>query len=378
MKIQALFMLLLLTFTAAAQNTEVKLRDLAVPASPAFILVDAAASMVQSPNTPKAFVLGVTQSFAQSGGFPQQYSAEFAPYWWLNPSNRNIYNLMGLAVPSKDTALKIPGKGNPFSGLKFTSVSIGFLNKDMIPDTSSASQMIVSAGVHTTVLKIYQKGYAQKMAEKIKDWHDEAQQEMTENIQLLSELSRHPERSGEIISKFKPLNTADIVKEINELVNQKPLLSWDISAAYATYGINNLNWKTGRVAFWTGISSYLPFYLKHNKQQINYINLDLSFRYLADNYQKNTEGAVVKANCVDIGGKIALELEPVSIGIESVYRFGAASGNTENRTLGVFNYKIAGNMFVVGSFGKNFSAPNKLIALFGINWGFGNESVKLP
>ena len=83
--------------SAQEVNNSVKLKDLAVPNSPAFIIADITPSLVQTPNTPKSFVFGLAQSYQQSGdGFPQNYSAEFAPYWWLKPKDRNVYTMLGL------------------------------------------------------------------------------------------------------------------------------------------------------------------------------------------------------------------------------------------------------------------------------------------
>ena len=99
MKIFRIYILFLFfgSQTFAQVNSGVELKDLAVPNSPAFIIADITPTLVQTPNTPKSFVFGMAQSYQQSGdGFPQNYSAEFAPYWWLKSKNRNIYTMLGL------------------------------------------------------------------------------------------------------------------------------------------------------------------------------------------------------------------------------------------------------------------------------------------
>ena len=48
------------------------------------------------------------------------------------------------------------------------------------------------------------------------------------------------------------------------------------------------------------------------------------------------------------------------------------------RSVGLINYRLSDNLYINGAFGKNFSAPDKLIALFGIKWGLGSETVNLP
>jgi hypothetical protein len=376
--------LLLLCFTLSlnslwAQDNAVKLKDLAVPNSPAFILVDAAPSTVQTPSVPKEFILGLAQSFQEGGGaFPQNYSAEFTPYWWFKPG-RSVYDILGLTT-AKDATGKTTVKGqNAFAGLKFTNVSVAFLNKDLIPDVPKVNQKILSVGLRTTLVKIHLKNYSVDLAKKVDEWHTAAQEELLSNSDLQDELARHPEKQQEIMNKFKPIKTNEIVKEIAAIIAQKPVFSWDIAAAYATYGINDSIWRTGRSGLWTTISSYLPLDMGSQRNTKNYLNLNFVFRYLFDNYQKSKTGTIVSNNSIDIGGKVALEFERLSIAVESLHRHNNNSNvSSQNRTVGIINYKVADNIYITGSWGKNFDVPDKLITLFGVKWGFGTETVTLP
>ena len=67
-----------------------------VPQSSAFKLVDISPVLIETPVTPKAFGLGVLQSFESGGSWPQNYSAEFTPYWWALPKNRDAYKFLGI------------------------------------------------------------------------------------------------------------------------------------------------------------------------------------------------------------------------------------------------------------------------------------------
>src|SRR5665213_267505 len=150
--------IILLVFLSAknafSQASTGKIADLAVPSSPAFVITDITPTLVQDPGTPKSFVLGVAQSFQKSGtGFPDNYSAEFSPYWWTDPRGRNIYKFLGLSATTANG--KTTWRENPALGIKFTSISVAFINKDLIPDTSSAAQKVFSVGVRSTLIKLY-------------------------------------------------------------------------------------------------------------------------------------------------------------------------------------------------------------------------------
>src|SRR4051812_40967559 len=84
-------------FSGFAQNNkEVKLEDLGVPKSPGFQLIDISPTNIESPTTPKSFVVGVLESFDANARWPQNYSMETAPYWWARSSSKNIYSFLGI------------------------------------------------------------------------------------------------------------------------------------------------------------------------------------------------------------------------------------------------------------------------------------------
>jgi hypothetical protein len=381
-KIILSFLLFLFALGVRAQDT-IKLKDLAVPNSPAFILTDATFSLVQSPNTPKAFVLGIGQSFQSSGGFPQEYSAEFTPFWWFNPVKKDVYALAGLRTQrTADNKITSVAGENPFSGLKFTSLSLALLNKDMIPDTFTVSQKIVSLGMRSTIIRIHMGEYARTLNEKLKAWHTAAIDESDIGLQTdLARAATESERTAiknKFFAKVKEAAARKIADEINELIQQKPIFSWDIATAFASYGINDSLWQTGRSGIWTTVSSYIPLALNTANPGRHYLNLNLAMRYLVDHFQKDEKAAISQQRNFDIGFKIGLELDKLSIGVESLYRKINGAASSQNRTLGFISFKISDTIFLNGAFGKNFDAPNKLVSQLGISWGLGSEKALLP
>jgi len=374
MKKTTIILGLFITTNIKAQDNDISLKDLAVPNSPAFILTDIVPSLAQTPNTPKAFALGLAQTFQQGSGvgFPQNYSAEFSPYWWFDPNDRTIFSLVGL----KGSAAA-GYKENPLSGLKFSSFSIAFLNKDLIPDTIMLSQRVFSLGFRATVVKIHLKNYASDLQTKIAEWHTAAQSEMDANSDLLAEISRHPERTAELYARFKPQSTHKITEEINDIINEKPIFSLEFAGAFASYGLYDTIWKLGKSGVWTNMSSHIPLAINDNKPNKNYLNINVSVRYLYDSYFKNENNLLSTNASFDLGGKMALEFNQFSVGVESLYRYNNGYPHPQNRTVGLINYKISDNLYLNGAFGKNFGLPDKLVALFGVSWGFGTESVKL-
>jgi hypothetical protein len=176
----------------------------------------------------------------------------------------------------------------------------------------------------------------------------------------------------------KDSKSKKLVKKIEELSQQKPLFSWDLAGAYAVYGIADENWKSGRTGAWTTLSSYISLAKKDEEPSGKYLNLNLSARSLFDNFTKTEKGEIIRSNSFDTGGKIAFEFDNLSIGVESLYRYKDGEKGTENRTVGIINFKIAENIFINGIFGKNFKSQSRTIAVFGVNWGFGSEKLDIP
>ena len=358
-------------------NKNVTVKELEVPSSPAFVITESTPSLIQTPTTPKSFVLGIAQSFEPGTSFPQNYSAEFAPYWWFSSSDRNVYTLLGLTRSTTDNTWK----ENIFSGLKFTSVSIAFLSKDLVPDEVEDAQKMFSAGIRSTLIKVHSKSYATRLQQQIAQWNSAAQNDLV-IYQERATRARTAEERTEILRELAnhtPANTGQFLEKINEMFLEKPLFIWDIAAAHVYYGIGDTVWKSGRTGVWTNIATFLPLQKNTGGEAVSqYLNLNFSIRFLSDDFFKNDEGEIGRESVVDIGGKIAFEFNKLSIGYEYLKRVGDKVPGDPFRSVGVINYRIRENLFLNGGFGKSFQSPDKLVGLLGINWGLSKESLKIP
>jgi hypothetical protein len=360
---------------------KIDLSDLSVPSAPTFILTDITPTLVQSPTTPKKLILGLAQSYAKSnGGFPNNYSAEFTPYWFVNPSGRSVFAAVGVKTSANDST-GIAAKEDIFSGLKFGRISLAFINKDLVPDDVDLAHKVFAVGYKTTIIKIQQKGYSKKITDLINEWHKTTQQDL---IDMQTQIALAPDDQVKLDfftkqnAEKKDSKSKKLVKKIEELVQEKPLFSWDLAGAYAVYGIADQNWKSGRTGAWTTLSSYISLAKKDEEPSGKYLNLNLSARSLFDNFTKTEKGEIIRSSSFDTGGKIAFEFDNLSIGVESLYRYKDGEKGTENRTVGIINFKIAENIFINGIFGKNFKSQSRTIAVFGVNWGFGSEKLDIP
>ena len=352
----------------AQSNTDVKLQDLSVPQSPGFQLIDIAPTNIEAHTTPKSFVVGILQSYDANARWPQNYSMETAPYWWFKSSNKNIYSFLGIAQNDDGTF----GNQQIFSGLKFSSLSVAFTTKDMIPDTFNSTQKIFSVGFRSTVIKVYKKKHIDDLKAKINTWA---------NTPIPADLAirlagRSDAEIQKIVEQYWQDNPDALAGVIADLAAEKPIFSWSIAGAYATYGIGDSSWQTGRSGLWTTIATNLPLFPEAGKAASNYLSILANARYLNDQYTKSDDGRIVASNMLDAGGKIEIAIENFSFAYEAMYRRFLQTGIKDQfRQVGTINYKIQDGLFINGSFGKNFGDANNTIVLFGLNWGFGSEKL---
>ena len=99
---------------------------------------------------------------------------------------------------------------------------------------------------------------------------------------------------------------------------------------------------------------------------------------MKDNYAPDLNKKTIKSSALDIGAKVELQFDRFCIGYEIIHRkYSKQVISTDNRNVGVISYQISDNLYINGAFGKDFGITNKLISFLGINWGFGDEKIKL-
>lgn len=359
--------------SALAQETEkpLTLKDLEIPTSPGFILLDQAPSSIERPNSPKAFAISAINSFTESNGLPKNYAAEFTPFWFFKHPKMNVLKYAGYKM----------NKQLPFSSLKLVSLSVAYINKTDTPTSSIINN--ISVGARTNIIKIRSKNNLKEISEA--------------NTNSVNQLKKINDLIVERIGPGNPIDPEgyrkqllkymvffqDSLKEeieakrkkISDAILQKPLFALDGAVAYNTF-FRNSDFSTqrfGRFGAWATMNLSLNI----NKKNTSYCNFYVLGRYLSDGTTKNSIGEYQIQNFMDLGGKLEIEIDKFSLAYEYIYRSNKNSNTF--RSTGLLKYRISDNLFLTGAFGKNFGNSNNLVSLLGINWGFstGNETAKI-
>lgn len=344
-----------------AQQDEVILEDLEIPSSPGFILLDEAPTSIERPNTGKAFIASVLNSF-EGEGFPKNYAVEFTPFWFFKHPNMNVLKYAGYEN----------NKQQPFHSLKMASLSVAYINST---DTVTGNDIKnVAVGVRTNIFKIYSKSRNEAINKAnviavsyLKNLDSVLVAEGATPALLISDPVKYREIEKRVFAQRNHLSPFE------EALKIKPVLSLEFAAAYNRMFLENdfSNNHFGRFGAWLTLNTSI-------KWQDNYLNLYALGRYLSDGTMLNGTGGYETVDNMDIGGKLEFEFRKLSIGYEFLHRSGSDIESTY-RSSGQLKYKISDNLRLTGAFGKNFGDSDNLISLLGLNWGLdtGNEKAKV-
>jgi hypothetical protein len=360
----------LFTVSTYAQNETIKIKDLEMPNSPAFTILDYSPTIISNPKTTQEFTLSLINSVNTSSGIPTNFALEFTPFWTFSGENTSLKSYL------KSEAKKT--KTEPYKNL---SISLASVKKDSIQN--------VSIGIRTNIITINNRN------DEIKNKIELINKNLIFINKIIDDkydyaLTKNKVESGskedKILDKlilnnisndkaFKEL-AEEVYKELDEIKNlkSKPQFSVDIASAYNHFFDNNefKSGKFGRFGAWATVNENFIF----KKDSKNYFSMYQYVRYLINemNYDATTM-SYIKDKSLDLGLKAEFQFSDLTIGYEYVLR---TSEKDNYRSVGNIKYKINDNIILNGGFGKNFEKTDNLISFLGVSWGISqNNNLKI-
>lgn len=390
-------------------TSAIKLKDLQVPNSPAFILLDVAPTSIEEPSTAKAFSTSILNAISENNGIPQNYGVEFTPFWFIKHPTFTSFKYFGISPDGKNRRV--------FAGLRMTAVSFALINNQTSKDTLLSKTSNLSLGLRSTILKVISHvdlrdivKFNDSLIHQLRKANIERafigikiKQAKKDSVQLNNELTIENDPAKRILllveiqncektltsleETYKKLlnNTSqdpEIIKIeslIRDILARKPIFTMD-GALALNWAFENNNFKSNyldRFGGWLTMVLSLPLQNQSSSIKNNYLNLYAVERYLSG----QTLGEInpmVRQDVIDSGGKLEIEIDRFSISGEYIYRLNLSNSSDNTfRATGMIKFKIVESLYISGAFGKNFGETNNLTAQFGINWGFGSglESV---
>ncbi|MDR0834912.1 MAG: hypothetical protein LBN93_12170 [Candidatus Symbiothrix sp.] len=365
--------LLLLSFDSFSQEQELNLKELEIPTSPAFILLDKAPTTIESPNTGKAFIVSAINAVSEADGIPKNYAVELTPFWFFKNPNMTAYKYFGYNPETKKQTI--------WKDISKASFSVAFVSEqDSINNVNLSN---VAVGGRTRILSTWNKKdiadynlVNDSLISFLESRDERMSQEIPDSL-AWSNREEYNKRVAEFLERdaYDPI-LLKLKDDLNHILNRRPLFAIDAAIAYNHVFLDNSfdNNRFGRFGAWL-TTSYSQVLDKNNGNQM-YLNFYALGRYLRDGTTVENE-QYIRQNYFDLGGKIEYEYKKIAVAYEYIYRLNKVENTF--RSAGILKYKLMDQLAITCSFGKNFGAENNLVAFLGLNWGlnFGSEQVKL-
>lgn len=357
---------------AWSQSKEIKadtitLKELEIPNSPAFILLDQTPSTIERPSSSKAFALSILNSFQDSNGIPKNYAVDFTPFWFFKHPNMTSLKYAGYNVENK--------KQRVFGNIERASISFAFITTNDTLTQKTINNL--SIGLRFNLISIRSK---QDIKDIIKANSDliKSIRERDDRLNNFVDISLAATNPTLYHLKVKEFYAQDREKEnseekLKDILARKSVFAIDGAIGYNNFYLDNKfsNGHFGRFGAWLTLN--YSWHIDKNANGKNYFNLYAIGRYLSDG-TSISNGEYQKQNFYDFGGKAEFEFKKISLAYEYIYR--DSSNSNTFRSNGLLKYKISDNLLLTGAFGKNFGSNNNLISMLGINWGLSTGTEK--
>ena len=376
-----LLFLLLASLASFGQNLELK--DLNVPNSPAFTILDFSPKVIDKPGTAKTFTASIVNLVNQGSGIPKNFAMEVAPYW-LFPNKLTVYKYLGIDSST--------GKqNNIFSNARNISLSVGSVYKDSVKSLPFSANYF-AIGIRINPIRILRSKVpgatvttVKAIAQKLTDINDTASRHCLTKLNATSatfnaDLLKCMEKEVIEITK-KDLDLSKLEKRLEDILAIKPLFQMDVAGAGSmTFRDNSIDDNHHhRSGVWTTMELNLPLTNTKDIEKMiknkNYLSIYGKARYIQEDSTTNYK-TFTSHKLLDLGGRFEFEFDRFSISFESLHRINRTDEKLNtNRNVGIIQYKLRDDLYITGSFGKNFGSVNNVVALFGLNWGFGKQSL---
>ena len=347
--------------SARAQEKQdtLSLEDFEMPNSPGFTLLDKAPSVIERPNSTKAFIVSTLSNLAQSTAIPKNFAVEVTPFWYLKHNNMTALKYSGWNIKKQ--------KQNIFGELKKASFSAALVTTS---DTlSEFAQNNIAFGFRSTIISLRSSSQMEKIIELNKA-----------SAAYLRDLPprRKPRNMSDSMWKVNEKAFLDSIsrnknvaaEKLRDALRQRPAFALNGAFAYSSFFANS-SFKSnrfGRMGAWLTLNHSI------NLKKRNYLNYYILGRYIKDGtILENAE--YVNKDHLDIGGKLEFEFKNIVVSYEYISRTTGSVQTT--RSTGNIRYRISDKVFINGAFGKNYGEDNNIISILGINWGIGTGKEKV-
>lgn len=334
---------------AEAQQDSIPLSALRMPTAPAFTILGVTPASIERPSTPRALAVSLLSSGGEGGALPENYAAEFAPYW-MGARRRltfDDYYDPGLLQSLLQTfTVSVAVRSQAAGADTTTRVGVGVLASP-VPGRATAAMDSTVRALRGLQQRAVALRFRQIDAQRAGD---------SATLRLV----------GDSIAALM-LASQGVAQAVQTQDQERVGLVVQVAGALAA-GYPGNDFGAGRVQRTGGWATVT---YRNDRPRMDFIGLA--------RYQRDGEDA--SQDLWDVGGRAAYALDRVSAGAEFLVRRASDDGadgtfDDGSRFVGILEFRATNDLFLTFSFGQDFKlraeGENPLVAILSGSLHFGD------
>lgn len=373
---------------AAAQDEDdglPELNSLKPSSAPAFILLGVSPTDIDRPQTPSDVAFSFINQTERFSTVPENYAAEFAPYWlfpqpnlrWQNDTTRTLGQSFQRTATLSFATAEVGTEDAPAAGLGF-GASVYLLSGRMSPEAQARMRAIESylgqrdsleSELAKAELATLQAEYGGRIAAAAAANNNDLVAALTRELNSRVVAAREAAQRDSVFQQWMEDNP---LEQFQEAMPQRVGLFWGLAGG-AAWGFPDQVWERGRVrrlGLWTTLS-----------YEGTAVSNNVMFTPVAV-VRLLSERGDSASTTVDAGGRFVLSGPTYSASVEGVLRLPMEQEGAENlyRIAGIFEYRIQPDLWFTATFGRDYRSEDSgsLLAQFGVKFNITEDRYTPP
>ena len=374
---------------ALAQDTpEITLTDLKTPSSPAFVILGIEPSTVSRPTTPRALALELLSRTEHANVLPRDYALEFSPYWLRSRPELTFDQYISPSTAQalqQSFSISVATKASIEGSDSVTSLGLGFRLTPFAGHLTTRTRQAIQRLDSLHGVRIDTLNRREEYGDSITSVIDSLATARTEPVNQasvaaltarLGELQREQTRIDSVLDAQQS-GMADAAQAIQDGDQERYGWVLQLAGALAQRYVGN-TFEGGEIG---GFGAWGTVSYRWESPRIEFLTLGRFLRNESDDSQ----------NLLDAGGRLIWMKDRLALSYEAVSRTsfdsdvefppGEVSGvirfRSSARHSGLIEYQATDDLYVTGSFGKNFKresdSKSPIIAMLGLQWNWGDK-----
>lgn len=372
------------TAKSGASSALPEIDKIRTPQSPAFTVLGLAPTTIERPATPSKLALSLANSFtsADRAVLPKNYALEVSPFWMVSHPTLRA-SMLEDSFGARDAGV-----------LNMLRRVVQNAQQTFTVGIAVADSAFKTTGVSPADTSIFRLGFGSRMTLFRGHWTEGclagienglAKMSALISAQLAPWIATHPDADANaieaqtkaIVQEILKQPTKPQAKQLGDSLVQRDT-NGDCLSAYRGFTLDAAGAGIGRFPAQRFDGGGLSAYMYWITAGYTWSDSKGLLAVLRAGKEGNA-GKQLGASYTDLGGRLVIPNDDWVLSTEFVSRQRSVNGLTSSvwRWTGGFDYKVAADVWLNTSFGRDFQSEKagSLLALINLQWSFGTKSL---